>query len=157
MTQKHNVLPQTALPGKLHAVSSSATRINSCIGLHVVGEIFTRSFRPLKKSSGAKQKISAVIKRYGFHELGSYYYDFPDYGFTGVIALCESHIAIHTWPEYGFITLDVFICNHAQNNEAACSALFDEIVKLFSPTTITKRHIRRLRKKSGGAREAESK
>lgn len=31
-------------------------------------------------------------------------------GITGVAILAESHISIHTWPETGYIAIDVFMC-----------------------------------------------
>jgi S-adenosylmethionine decarboxylase len=31
-------------------------------------------------------------------------------GITGVAILAESHISIHTWPEIGYVALDVFMC-----------------------------------------------
>jgi S-adenosylmethionine decarboxylase len=31
-------------------------------------------------------------------------------GVTGVAMLAESHISIHTWPELGYVALDVFMC-----------------------------------------------
>jgi S-adenosylmethionine decarboxylase len=31
-------------------------------------------------------------------------------GVTGVLLLRESHISIHTWPEYGFAAVDAFMC-----------------------------------------------
>ncbi len=33
-----------------------------------------------------------------------------DGGITGVAILAESHISIHTWPETGYIAIDVFMC-----------------------------------------------
>ncbi|MBN1913317.1 MAG: adenosylmethionine decarboxylase [Candidatus Omnitrophica bacterium] len=35
---------------------------------------------------------------------------FPVQGVTGVILLAESHIAIHTWPEHDYISIDIFTC-----------------------------------------------
>jgi len=32
-------------------------------------------------------------------------------GVTGVVLLAESHVAVHTWPERGAVTLDVYVCN----------------------------------------------
>jgi S-adenosylmethionine decarboxylase len=37
--------------------------------------------------------------------------DIPeDYGVSGFVIIAESHIAIHTFPEKGFFTLDIFSC-----------------------------------------------
>src|SRR4051812_49972087 len=31
-------------------------------------------------------------------------------GVTGVVLLVESHLAVHTWPELGSVTADVYVC-----------------------------------------------
>ena len=37
-------------------------------------------------------------------------------GITGVVLLAESHVAVHTWPELGAATLDVYVCNLGADN-----------------------------------------
>ena len=46
---------------------------------------------------------------------------FSPYGVTGVAILAESHIAVHTWPEYGYAAADIFICGSAINPLNAAS------------------------------------
>jgi len=42
----------------------------------------------------------------------------PNGGVSGVAILAESHISIHSWPEYGYAALDVFMCGDAQPQKA---------------------------------------
>ena len=34
----------------------------------------------------------------------------PNNGVSGVAVIAESHISIHTWPEYGYAAVDIFVC-----------------------------------------------
>ncbi len=54
-------------------------------------------------------------------------------GITGVVLLAESHIAVHTWPELGAVTLDVYVCNLGQDNSAKAEVLTDLLVQAFAP------------------------
>ncbi len=40
-------------------------------------------------------------------------------GVTGVLLLAESHISIHTWPEFGFAAADIFMCGAARPRTGA--------------------------------------
>jgi len=40
-------------------------------------------------------------------------------GVTGVLILAESHITVHTWPEYAYAAFDVFMCGEARPRDAA--------------------------------------
>ena len=37
-------------------------------------------------------------------------HQFSPHGVTATATLAESHIAIHTWPEYGYFAADLFFC-----------------------------------------------
>jgi S-adenosylmethionine decarboxylase len=50
----------------------------------------------------------ATILHGHFHSFG------PQQGVTGVLLLAESHISIHTWPEFGFAAADIFMCGDAR-------------------------------------------
>jgi S-adenosylmethionine decarboxylase len=55
----------------------------------------------------------------------------PNGGISGVAVLAESHISIHSWPEYGYAALDVFMCGDA-NPEAS----IDVLKEAFSPRKV---------------------
>jgi S-adenosylmethionine decarboxylase len=62
----------------------------------------------------------------------------PNGGVSGVAVLSESHISIHSWPEYGYAALDIFMCGHAQPHLA-----IDVIRKAFLPDEIIVKEILR--------------
>lgn len=47
--------------------------------------------------------------------------------------LAESHLAIHTWPEHGFVTVDVYVCNLASDNSAKAEQLFRSLESALKP------------------------
>lgn len=54
-------------------------------------------------------------------------------GVTGVVLLAESHVAVHTWPELGAVTLDVYVCNFGADNSARAQSLLDALAEAFAP------------------------
>src|SRR6187431_2521161 len=62
----------------------------------------------------------------------------PNGGVSGVAVLAESHISIHSWPEYGYAALDVFMCGET-NPRLAIDVLKDA----FTPgKVLVKEHLR---------------
>ncbi|MFW6138895.1 MAG: adenosylmethionine decarboxylase [Spirochaetota bacterium] len=43
----------------------------------------------------------------------STFHNFSPFGVSGVVVIAESHVAIHTWPEYGYAAVDVFTCGRS--------------------------------------------
>lgn len=64
-------------------------------------------------------------------------------GITGVILLAESHLAVHTWPELGGVTLDVYVCNYGADNSAKAEALMSALLAKFQPTTVKRMALQR--------------
>jgi S-adenosylmethionine decarboxylase proenzyme len=67
----------------------------------------------------------------------------PGPGITGVVLLAESHMAVHTWPELGAVTLDVYVCNFGADNSAAARSLMAALVRAFEPKLVKEQAIER--------------
>jgi S-adenosylmethionine decarboxylase len=55
--------------------------------------------------------------------LNLFVHEFSPQGVTGVAVLAESHLSIHTWPEFGYVAADVFTCGSTTRPEAAAELL----------------------------------
>jgi len=64
-------------------------------------------------------------------------------GITGVVLLAESHLAIHTWPELGGVTLDVYVCNYGADNSAKAEALMAALIAAFAPASVDRQSVMR--------------
>lgn len=64
-------------------------------------------------------------------------------GITGIVLLAESHLAIHTWPELGGVTLDVYVCNLGQDNSARAEALLARLLEAFGPREVRRQQLQR--------------
>jgi len=64
-------------------------------------------------------------------------------GITGVVLLAESHLAVHTWPEIGAATIDVYVCNLGADNSARAESLLATLVAAFAPGAVARHAIER--------------
>jgi len=66
------------------------------------------------KQHGTQEEIQQVMidscRATGATVLYSYLHPFTGGGVSGAVILAESHSSIHTWPELGFVSLDIFVC-----------------------------------------------
>jgi S-adenosylmethionine decarboxylase proenzyme len=69
--------------------------------------------------------------------------DAPSAGITGVVLLAESHVAVHTWPELGAATLDVYVCNLGADNSRRAEALLATLIDAFAPTSVERHALER--------------
>jgi S-adenosylmethionine decarboxylase len=46
---------------------------------------------------------------------------------SGVVLIAESHIFLHTWPEYGYAAVDIFTCGDSVRPEAAAELLISKL------------------------------
>ena len=47
------------------------------------------------------------------------FHEFSPFGVSGVVVIAESHLTIHTWPEYRYAAVDIFTCGDSLKPEVA--------------------------------------
>lgn len=71
-----------------------------------------------------QQMLNAAIAA-GATVVGQIFHHFSPYGISGVVVIAESHLAIHTWPEYGYAAVDLFTCGDEVNPYVGFNLLKD--------------------------------
>jgi len=66
----------------------------------------------------AAKAASATIIEVSFHE-------FNPFGISGMVVIAESHLSIHTWPEYSYAAVDIFTCGDIIKPETAAAYLIE--------------------------------
>ena len=84
-------------------------------GQHLLADFYGVDAGKLSASDTIDRLLRAGAEAAGACILHSHFHSFGDaMGVTGVVLLAESHISIHTWPEFGFAAADIFMCGDAQ-------------------------------------------
>ncbi|NLW06936.1 MAG: S-adenosylmethionine decarboxylase proenzyme [Clostridia bacterium] len=98
----------------------------NALGRHVLAEVYGCCFEILNDIKKVEEimvnaalEAGAEIREVCFHK-------FSPQGVSGVVVISESHLAIHTWPEYGYAAVDVFTCGDTVNPWDACRYLTEK-------------------------------
>lgn len=100
---------------------------------HYIGTLVTKTPDLLFDGKSCQKFVNNYLKKLNVNALGDQLHIFPNSSFTLLVALAESHISIHTWPERHTVQLDVFLCNYQHDNSEKCSMIYQEIIKYFKP------------------------
>ena len=93
------------------------------LGRHLILELWGgKNFNSAATVEGALRDAAAACAA-TLKDIQVYYYN-PE-GVTGVAVLAESHITIHTWPEYNYAAVDVFVCGDDADPRVAIPVLRD--------------------------------
>ncbi len=95
----------------------------NALGRHVLAEIHGCNPEVLDDPETVERilvqaavKAGADVRQVAFHK-------FSPQGVSGVVVISESHLAIHTWPEYGYAAVDVFTCGDRVNPWEVCNRI----------------------------------
>ncbi|HID42896.1 MAG TPA: S-adenosylmethionine decarboxylase [Archaeoglobaceae archaeon] len=98
------------------------------VGRHIIAELYGVSEKLISNEATVRQILEEVTEKAELEKVGSVYKQFNPHGVTGIVLIAESHVSIHTWPEFGLVNLDVFTCGDISKAEKAFK-LFLEIFK----------------------------
>ena len=117
-------------------------------GLHLIADIYRcRAASELLVNRGRLETLCVEeCREAGLTPLGAYFYQFldeqgGDAGVTGTVVLAESHLAIHTWPETGDVTLDVCVCNFSRDNSERARQVFQRVIDALAPDEIVQHEV----------------
>jgi S-adenosylmethionine decarboxylase len=80
------------------------------LGTHLLLDLKSCNPEVLDDLHFIKQAIMGAADEAGATVVGEKFHKFSPVGVTGIVAIAESHLSIHTWPEYSYAAVDIFTC-----------------------------------------------
>lgn len=97
------------------------------LGKHILVEYYGGDEEIFSSPEIIEEKMNVAAKLANATIVKSVFHHFNPYGVSGVIVIAESHLTIHTWPEYGYAAVDIFTCGESVDPWRA----FDYLEKEF--------------------------
>ncbi len=97
------------------------------LGRHVLLELRCCNRDKLNDLPFLRATMLNAAEETGATIIGEIFHQFSPQGVTGVVAIAESHLCIHTWPEYGYAAVDIFTCGESFNPTEAASLIIEEL------------------------------
>lgn len=95
------------------------------LGNHIVVEYFNCNPTLLNDVVYIENAMIISAKKAEATIINSTFHHFSPFGVSGVVVIQESHLSIHTWPEYGFASVDIFTCGDSVDPWISYNSLKD--------------------------------
>jgi S-adenosylmethionine decarboxylase len=99
----------------------------NALGRHLLVELHDCDREALDNTDLIRDVMLKAAIDCGAVVLGNQFHHFNPQGVSGVVVIAESHISIHTWPEYGYAAVDVFTCGTTVNPQIAAEVLIEKL------------------------------
>jgi S-adenosylmethionine decarboxylase len=96
------------------------------LGRHLLLELFDCDAEALNSLETVKASMVEAAKRAQATIVDVVFHEFNPFGISGVVVIAESHLAIHTWPEYRFAAVDIFSCGDVLQPQTAANYLVEQ-------------------------------
>jgi len=97
------------------------------LGNQIVAEFYSCDEKLLNDVDFVQKAMVTAAEKAGAHIVTQTFHHFSPHGVSGAVIIAESHLAIHTWPEYGYAAVDLFTCGDQVSSERALHHLRDAL------------------------------
>ena len=97
------------------------------LGKHLLLELRDCDREGLNDLGFLRQVLLSAAEECGAIVLGESFHQFSPQGVSGVVLIAESHLFLHTWPEYGYAAVDIFTCGDSVKPESAAELLIKKL------------------------------
>ncbi len=80
------------------------------LGRHLIVEYSDCTTGRLNDAEFLERSMLEAVRRSGATIVNSLFHRYAPQGVSGVVVIAESHMSIHTWPEYNYAAVDFFTC-----------------------------------------------
>lgn len=109
------------------------------IGRHLIVEAFGCSREVLDNPTLLRSMLMDAARKANMEVCGELFHEFNPQGVTGVVVVKESHLSIHTWPEFGYASIDIFTCGSYADPWKA----YDHIIGILKPRNVQVMELKR--------------
>lgn len=79
-------------------------------GKHLLVELYECASPQLDDAESLVALAKEAASAMGATVVAAHSHQYEPYGVSVVLMLAESHLSLHTWPEHGTASLDVYVC-----------------------------------------------
>ncbi len=98
----------------------------NALGRHLLLELFDCDSDAINNLEAVKDALIEAAKRAQATIVDVVFHEFNPFGISGVVVIAESHLSIHTWPEYRYAAVDIFSCGDVLQPEIAACYLIEQ-------------------------------
>jgi S-adenosylmethionine decarboxylase proenzyme len=119
----------------LNSVPPANVDYSASHGTHYLLDLFGCSSPILDDELGLVALAAEAAAKAGATVLATHHHRFEPHGVSAICVLAESHLSIHTWPEIGTATIDVYTCGDSADPNVACDLIEVQLAPQYAERT----------------------
>ena len=99
----------------------------NALGRHLLVELHDCNREVLNDLASIREIMLKAAVDCGAVVMGDSFHRFSPQGVSGVVVIAESHLSVHTWPEYDYAAADIFTCGTTVDPRIAAEVLIERL------------------------------